>query len=167
MGGFGSGRRRVKTPVEDCRVLDAGALQRAKWLRKDFHARGPWAWYDSATGEKTSRVECEVNTKEAAPWLRLQYRFNRTEEDVDYLVRLAMAPLPWGRDRWSFLCPAVGCGRACRKLYLPPGGRYFACRLCYRLTYRSAQKAHKLDGIFRELAAAVGMSPEQVKRLLA
>lgn len=85
---------------------------------------------------------------------------------MDYLVRLIVSPLPWGRDRWAFLCPAVGCGRVCRKLYLKPGGRYFACRLCHRLTYRSSQDAHKLDGMFRELAAEVGMSPEQVKNLL-
>ena len=167
MGGYGSGRRRVKTRVEDCRVLDSGALQRAKWLRKDFHGRGPWAWYDSITGEKTSWIECEVNTKGATPWLRLQYRFSRTGDAVDYLLHLAVAPLPWGRDRWAFKCPAVGCGRVCRKLYLPPGSRYFGCRLCHRLTYRSAQEAHKLDGVFRELAAAVGMSPKRVKSLLA
>jgi hypothetical protein len=28
-------------------------------------------------------------------------------------------------------------------LYLPPGGRYFGCRLCHRLTYRSVQEHDK------------------------
>lgn len=163
MGGYGSGRPRVKTPVEDCLILDAGKLQRAKWLRRDFHGRGAWGWRDG-----TAQVEIEMNTKNAvAPWLRLSYKLHRTGEDVDYAVRLATSPLPWGRDRWSFLCPNLSCARACRKLYLPPWGRYFACRLCHRLTYRSAQEAHKLDGLFRELAAAVGMSPELAKSLLA
>jgi hypothetical protein len=34
----------------------------------------------------------------------------------------------------------VPCDRRVAKLYLPPGGRYFGCRECYRLTYRSAQE---------------------------
>ena len=33
----------------------------------------------------------------------------------------------------------MGCGRRVRKLYLGPGGTYFACRHCYNLTYESAQ----------------------------
>ena len=39
-----------------------------------------------------------------------------------------------------FVCPLVGCGRRVGKLYLPPGGRYYGCRHCYRLTYESAQE---------------------------
>ncbi len=30
-----------------------------------------------------------------------------------------------------------------KKLYLPPGGRYFGCRRCYDLTYESAQQHDK------------------------
>ena len=44
MGAYGSGGPRELTPVEDCLVLDAGKLQRPKWLRKDFNGRGSWAW---------------------------------------------------------------------------------------------------------------------------
>ena len=30
--------------------------------------------------------------------------------------------------------------RRCGKLYLPPGGRHYGCRVCYELTYESAQE---------------------------
>jgi hypothetical protein len=37
------------------------------------------------------------------------------------------------------------------KLYLPSGGRYFGCRHCYRLTYRSVQERDpKLERLLRD-----------------
>jgi len=39
----------------------------------------------------------------------------------------------------------VACNRRVGKLYLPPGGRYFGCRACYDLAYRSSQRAHQLE----------------------
>ena len=32
------------------------------------------------------------------------------------------------------------CGRRCGKLYLPPGGTYFGCRVCYDLSYASQRE---------------------------
>ncbi len=53
------------------------------------------------------------------------------------------------RARWWFACPLVVNGRACgrrvRMLYLPPNGRYFGCRGCHDLTYRSCQESHQYD----------------------
>jgi len=142
MGGYGSGRPRERTPVEDCHVLPVGLLQRDKkfvgW------ASGQLIW--TVNGEKVASIGYEADCMTADAWLRLQYTMTQTGEAVDYRVRLTTTPLPWGGVRWAFLCPNLACGRACRKLYLPPGGRYFACRLCYRLTYTSAQEAHKWDG---------------------
>jgi hypothetical protein len=45
----------------------------------------------------------------------------------------------FGGLRWWFLCPGDGqpCRRRCHKLYLPAGGRGFACRLCHGLVYSS------------------------------
>ncbi len=94
--------------------------------------------------------------------IRLHYTITRIGEAVDYRVRLTTTPLPWGGVRWAFLCPNLSCGRACRKLYLPRGGRHFACRMCYRLTYQSAQEAHKFDDLYCRL----GTTPGKWKRLL-
>jgi len=153
MGGIGSGRPREKTPVEDCLTLAVGDLQRKKIIREGLRTSGSLGWTDNYTGEKVSSIGYELNTLDAAPWIRLHYTENRwSGEKLDYRVHLTTTPLPWGEVRWSFLCPARSCGRTCRKLYLPPGCRYFACRLCYDLTYRSAQQAHNgLEKLFRGL----------------
>lgn len=37
----------------------------------------------------------------------------------------------------------VTCQRRVRKLYLPPGAKYFGCRTCYKLTYQSVQEHDK------------------------
>ncbi len=142
MGGLGSGRPRRKTPVEDCLVLAAGDLQRKKIVRAGLWTSGSLIWTDNFTREKVSSVGYELNTFGAAPWLRLHYTVRAESEDMDYRIDLTTTPLPWGGVRWAFLCPARFCSRVCRKLYLPPGGRYFACRKCYDLTYKSAQDAH-------------------------
>ena len=163
MGGYGSGwQRGKKTTVEDCLVLSAGKLQRDKLLQHGLHASGWLTWTNTVTGEETSSISYEVDTIDPAPWLRLYYTLTRIGEAVDYRVYLTTTALPWGEDRWAFLCPNVSCGRACRKLYLPPGCRYFTCRLCYRLTYESSQEAHKFDDMYFRL----GCTPGQWKRLL-
>lgn len=157
MGGYGSGwQRGKKATVGDCLVLSAGKLQRDKLLQHGLHASGGLTWTNTVTGEKTSSIGYEVDTIDALPWIRFHYTRTSASEDMDYRVRLTTTPLPWGADRWAFLCPNASCGRPCRKLYLAPGARYFACRLCYHLTYTSAQEAHKWDGF-----------EDKIKRFLA
>jgi hypothetical protein len=53
-------------------------------------------------------------------------------------------------------------GSASRRggLYLPLGERYFGCRCCHRLTYRSAQPHDKRADWFRK-------HPEQLAAILA
>ncbi len=62
-------------------------------------------------------------------------------------IRLETTPLHFGGHRWWGICPLVvnnvPCNRRVGKLYLPPGDRYFGCRHCHRLTYRSAQEHDK------------------------
>ena len=92
----------------------------------------------------------------AEPW-RLHYTRTQHKDDVDFRVRLTTTPLPWGGVRWWFVCPLTvngrSCQRRCAKLYLPPGGRYYGCRLCYALTCASVQEAHRFDNMYRMLAA--------------
>jgi hypothetical protein len=79
--------------------------------------------------------------------LVLSYTFTATGQAVEEPVPLESTPMRFGGVRWWGRCPLVVGGRPCqrrvRKLYLPPGGRYFGCRSCYRLTYRSAQEHDK------------------------
>jgi hypothetical protein len=65
---------------------------------------------------------------------------------VTYPVAIAETRCNYGGTRPWFLCPARGCGRRVRKLYL--GNRYFACRHCYRLRYAS-QTEHRRERLER------------------
>lgn len=72
---------------------------------------------------------------------------NKTSNETktfDYCVEIATTPCNFGGVRRWFICPAVKdgipCGRRVGKLYIPPNGKYFACRTCYNLTYRSCQE---------------------------
>lgn len=65
---------------------------------------------------------------------------------VTYAVSLAETRCNYGGTRPWFLCPADGCSRRVRKLYL--GNRYFACRHCYRLRYAS-QTEHRRERLER------------------
>lgn len=161
MGGYGSGwTGSRKTTVEECRKLDAGRMQKEKVFPEDGQRFGSWVWSNADTGEELSRIGyhvCTMPEMKKAPFLRLIYTLTASGEQLDYLVRLTKTPLPWGGVRWGFRCPC--CGRSCRKLYFPPGDcKYYACRQCYRLTYKSTQDAHKLDRGFRVF---MGMTPAE------
>jgi hypothetical protein len=152
MGGLGSGahyyhwwRPRKKTVVEECRALDANRWMREKVLAPGVHLSGGWTWRNATTGEQTSAIGYEVCTREMAePWVRLHYTFTRDGQAVDYRVRLTTTRPRFGGLRWWFVCPLIVGGRPCErrvgKLYLPPGARYYGCRRCYGLTYKSCQE---------------------------
>ena len=69
-------------------------------------------------------------------------------------VELVSTSPHYGGLRWWFICPVTVGGRACqrrvRKLYLPPGGRSFACRRCCQLSYTSQRQ----DDMNRALSKA-------------
>jgi len=102
---------------------------------------------------------CEENsigysTDITGPHVRLAYSFTQTGEHLDYRVELVPTWPHFGGPRWWFTCPATVEGRACRrrvrKLYLPPGGKYYACRQCWQLSYTSQRE----DDMNRALSKA-------------
>ena len=157
MGGYGSGRWHGYTKkdiVEDCRMLDVNRWTREGILRERVRHFGGWRWCNAATGEETSSIGYEINTRDMAfPCVRLYYTFTRTQELLDYTVMLQTTQLYPGGVRWWFTCPLKVDGRYCLrrtgKLYLPPGGRYFGCRHCYNLTYQSVQEHDKRVAFYR------------------
>lgn len=70
-------------------------------------------------------------------------------------VRLQATPTHFGGERWWFTCLLIVNGVACDgragKLYLPPGAKYFGCRKCHGLTYRSCQEAHQEKRLFANI----------------
>ncbi len=64
-----------------------------------------------------------------------------TGEPITMPLRLATAGTPTGGLRLYLICDLMVNGRHCGKraetLYLPYGAKYFGCRQCYNLSYRS------------------------------
>jgi hypothetical protein len=153
MGGFGSGRFHrwnTKSTVEQS--LSVSVKDFRGQLEPFSAGTFTWTW---ASGAKSS-IGYFVTRGDRGPTLTLHYRW-RDSEDVRLPVRLQTTPTQFGGDRSWFTCPLilgdVVCGRRVGKLYLPPGARYFGCRTCHRLTYRSCQEAHSeersLDTLWR------------------
>ena len=147
---FGHRAGKAKT-VEECRVLDlgklawAGAFQPGRWgaLPRPFIA----FQCSSPAGH-----ECMVCT----------FSFYLGAEEVSEPIPLETTPVHFGGVRWWGRCPLVingrPCGRRVLKLYLPPGARYFGCRACHRLTYRSVQKHDaRVDRLLKDPLALQAM----------
>jgi hypothetical protein len=143
MGGFGSGQRwSKKGTVEGHYSLDAADLKRWKMLVPGTANRaGAFTW---RRGEgNPSEVAYLLTVGANTGTLRLIYSIKAANADLDYSVRLVTTGCHLGGVRWWLTCPLirnnVACGRRVRKLYL--SGRYFGCRHCHDLTYRSRQES--------------------------
>ena len=145
------------TAVEDGLALDAGTLARGGAIS---HGRttGTLSWKD-ADGREIASVLWETESvEEAAALIQLRYSL-RTRgagdpgEGVVEPVRLLATRPNYGGVRWWFACPLItdgkSCGRQVAKLYAPPGARYFGCRTCHRLTYRSVQQRRSCLELWR------------------
>jgi hypothetical protein len=133
MGGLGSGRKFGADCTEDCRSIDIRRWQREGYLTPGRYL--DWQWLRN--GEKVAAINVKVETGQ----LRLIYSYRRNGDEwksLDYPVRLQTTSCNYGGERYWFTCPAVGCGRRVAVLYL--GGKYFACRHCYQLAYRSQRE---------------------------
>ncbi len=150
MGGFGSGnwyRFDKKSTVEESLTL----AMRDFRGRIDAHSSGTFTW-TWASGNKYS-IGYFVTWGDA-PTITLHYRW-RDSEDVQIPVHLQSTPTQFGGERWWFTCPLIVSGAACNgrsgKLHLPPGAKYFGCRKCHDLTYRSCQEAHQEERLFASI----------------
>lgn len=140
--------------VEECKSITT------KFLNDHGYFDGGIRWGGmswSRGGETTGSIGFVVSTVEGDEYIRFQYtqtdRHTGEKTDLDYKARLTWTPCYFGGRRWWFICPLVVNGRACNRrvgvLYLG-GGKYFGCRHCYNLTYRS-QKEHdsRVDALIK------------------
>jgi hypothetical protein len=173
MGGSNSGRWHgsiTKSAVEYCSSLDVNRWVREGIIKAGTYSSGRWIWSDRETGEDEYSLGFEVNTLDPSrPWIRLHYSFIRTNEDLDYRVRLQTTHPYFGGVRWWFTCPLLhrsggSCNRRVVKLYLPRGGRYFGCRHCHNLTYRSCRLSR--NRAIGALAGGSGFKPGEVIKIL-
>jgi hypothetical protein len=153
MGGYGStrwGSHSKKTQVEECRKLTVFFLK--PYLRPG--AAGTVRW--SRGGEEIGSISYMVyGFGYSAHEIHLTYTIGaRSGNPVkyDYPVQLVKTDLSWGKERFWFLCPVVGCGRRVGCLYLAPGAKYFACRHCYDLSYETRQEGYKDRAMYAYMA---------------
>jgi hypothetical protein len=152
VGGHGSGNwwrwQGKKDTVEDSLVVAMKHLRNRLFVGEAGTLT--WTW---ASGRKSS-IGYYVTGSADWPSVHLHYR-RRDEEDVNILVRLEATPTQFGGRRWWFICPlivrGIACNRRAGKLYLPPGAKYFGCRKCHNLTYRSCQEAHQSERLLGRL----------------
>jgi hypothetical protein len=130
-------------------------------------------WRDQDTDEVLSAVGVKVTAHHDGTGLvRLKYTLTQSDgqkETLDYPVRLMSTRPHFGGLRWWFICPliknGVSCGRRVAKLY--QRGRYFGCRVCHDLAYRSSQEAHQAERNERMLGKIDAMHGMSLRRLLA
>jgi hypothetical protein len=145
VGGFGSGERwQKKDVVEQCCSIDTTKLKQWKLLVPGIsNQAGSFQWFRGGQEEPSSSVSYRLTVGPTSGTLRLLYAMKSQNAELDYSVRMVTTPCHLGGVRWWFICPLirnnVTCGRRVRKLYL--SGKYFGCRHCHDLTYRSRQES--------------------------
>lgn len=143
MGGPGSGRESnagTRLTVEDCLSMPLSLLRKHGLLSARAAAHR-LAWQDEQGTEVASVNVLAHMDDRGESFVRLQYRVgvNGVGRHVDQRVSLNSTMLSSGGSRAWYSCPA--CGRRAGVLHLPPGEKFFACRACHDLSYRSRWRA--------------------------
>ena len=157
MGGMGSGRWHThvaKNLVDDALVLPISRVKQAINLVADMESSVSQvddSLYWKQGGRVIGTIEFSVRLDPVVPLVYLSYNVTRHGEKTfySYPVRVVASFPNYGGLRWWWLCPLIRDGRPCSrrvaKLYLPNSGRYFGCRHCNDLTYRSCRENHQFD----------------------
>jgi len=108
------------------------------------------------TGTIDNKYNFVISTFKPTPYMSLEYYIVDKlglGQKINPTIYLTYTVCFYGGIRWWFKCPVVKNGVQCNKrvgvLYLTPRGKYFACRHCYNLTYRSCKENHKYDSLFK------------------
>jgi hypothetical protein len=169
MGGRGSGswsKWNKKATVNDCLSLDINQLVRLGLVRE--YSVGSLSWTNSLTKDETASIGFILEPLgEDGLTMRLHYTRtgrNGDKENLNYSIVLQTTRPNYGGRRYWFTCPLTvngwPCCRRVAKLYLPPGGKYFGCRHCYNLTYKSSQQSDKRISFYLNNPAALKAATE-------
>jgi hypothetical protein len=146
-------RSNKKDTVEDYKTIDVRYLQRQGWLYPGMLYSLNW----TRGGEPSGSIQ--VRTGHDAITLMYRHRrYGQDWEEVNQTIHLTWTPAHFGGRRPWFICG--NCGRRVAVLY--GAGKYFACRHCYDLTYRSCQESDSRYGRFLrnvDLSDGIGHVP--------
>ena len=148
-----------KTESDSLKRVQTWWLKRNDYLEPNCWRSGGIKWVNEFSGQESS-ISIQASTMENDKYLRIYYTLtddNGNKQDFDYKIPLATTPCHFGGKRYWFICPWYANGKYCGKrvgvLYL--GGKYFACRHCYNLTYNS----RNLSGLSK-MAGQIISAPE-------
>ena len=128
------------------------------WLKKhgylsDWGSSGSIKWTNSFSMDESSlRIITLVHSQDI--YLRIYYiqtDEDGNKQDFDYKIPLTTTDCYFGGHRYWFICPwyanGAYCGRRVGTLY--KGGKYFACRHCYDLSYvsKNQTRINKFPGL--------------------
>lgn len=139
MGGYGSGRSRLRLSTAECLSIDVHVLRRGNALVSG--AAGFFNWGDRLSVEfRASRESLALSSVHGVQ---------------DILLR--WSPCRFGGEQAFFECPARQCRNAAAKLYWPGRGGFF-CRRCLHLQYPSQRlrRSERLHRRARELRRKLG-----------
>jgi hypothetical protein len=145
-----------KQEADSLKQVNVSFLKLHGFLRSYFMS-GAITW--SRNGKKTGAVSIQSHIDDNEQYIRFFYtetdRDTEEKKDFDYKIPLITTPCYFGGFRYWFRCPwyanGVYCGRRVGVLYL--GGKYFACRHCYGLTYAS----RKISGFEKAFGRVISM----------
>lgn len=160
--------------VEECSWIDIEAMHRDGVLVSPPGTRWWVVWKDGEGKAEATLAYSVVATSGCAIALRINGKptDGQAGSDFTYLIEIATSRPRFGGRRYWFRCPVVcngtHCDRRVRRLYLPPGQQIFACRICYNLTYWSAQTHDKrVDRMILDPAALLSaLAGEDLKQAL-
>ena len=141
VGNHCSGRKALRNCTDEYCSIKIG-----DWNRRGLLAPGQqfnWQWLRKGQPVGNIYITTEVEQ------IRVTYAYhdkNKQLQSQDYPIKLQTTNMARGGIRYWLTCPA--CERRMTLLYF--GGQYFACRICYRLNYRS-QRATFADKHFGRL----------------
>lgn len=111
---------------DECKTICISDLKRWGYLEPGQWKTGVVTW--SRQGNKTGSISIGVNFFANAPYLELDYTFDKTKE-INYQIELTAITSNLTKGKvWYFICPYTG--KRCRKLYLVDG--YFYHRSAFR-----------------------------------
>lgn len=117
--------------------------------------------------DKTGSINMSVYLdKDHGEYLQLDYLNTDIQTSkktqINYKILITRTKCYFGGNRYWFTCPGVVngkyCGRRVAKIY--SGNRYFWCRHCHNLTYKSRNYSHKYRYGFYHLVSLICRSDE-------
>jgi len=174
MGGFGSGsHKQNKDAVEDGEIFDLSAFAKIpefkeRVIKKSKSLSGKYNWTDKVTGEELGSIYFTFKCIRENIFLNLQYNhtnyFTGEKTSMNYDIRLTSLNRSNRGIVYLLECPLCKSHRGF-KLY-NSGSKYFACRDCLKLNYRSSKDSRKFDRICNWFGSELGESPKVIQQSL-